>query len=111
MVFKHVDRNFLSCNRTENGIQTIEIEAFIPAKVTDEELASYENIDFDVEDYKNDLKTAKLVNDKDKVKTLMARWRFPSLSLHGIEGAFSDPGSKTVIPRKVIGESLMMKFL
>lgn len=74
------------------------------AKVTDEELASYDNIDFDVEDYKNDLQTAKLVNDKDKVKTLMARWRFPSLSLHGIEGAFSDPGSKTVIPRKVIGK-------
>ena len=75
------------------------------AKVTEEELASYENIDFDVEDYKSDLKTAKLVNDKDKVKTLMARWRFPSLSLHGIEGAFAEPGSKTVIPRKVIGES------
>lgn len=75
------------------------------AKVTDEELASYEGIDFDVEDYKNDLQTAKLVNDKDKVKTLMARWRFPSLSLHGIEGAFAEPGSKTVIPRKVIGKS------
>merc|ERR1719367_564277 len=74
------------------------------AKVTDEELAKYETIDFDVHDYKNDLKTAKLVNDKDKVKTLMARWRFPSLSLHGIEGAFSEPGSKTVIPRKVIGK-------
>merc|ERR1719490_677224 len=74
------------------------------AKVTDKELASYDNIDFDVEDYKNDLQTAKLVNDKDKVKTLMARWRFPSLSLHGIEGAFSDPGAKTVIPRKVIGK-------
>ena len=62
-----------------------------------------------MEDYKSDLKTAKLVNDKDKVKTLMARWRFPSLSLHGIEGAFSDPGSKTVIPRKVIGESMTNK--
>lgn len=34
----------------------------------------------------------------------MHRWRFPSLSLHGIEGAFSEPGSKTVIPRKVIGK-------
>lgn len=34
----------------------------------------------------------------------MHRWRQPSLSLHGIEGAFSDPGSKTVIPRKVIGK-------
>jgi nonspecific dipeptidase len=26
------------------------------------------------------------------------------LSLHGIEGAFSEPGCKTVIPRKVIGK-------
>ena len=34
----------------------------------------------------------------------MARWRNPSLSLHGIEGAFSEPGAKTVIPRKVIGK-------
>jgi len=34
----------------------------------------------------------------------MHRWRFPSLSLHGIQGAFSDPGSKTVIPAKVIGK-------
>lgn len=35
---------------------------------------------------------------------LMHRWRYPSLSLHGIEGAFSDFGAKTVIPRKVIGK-------
>lgn len=34
----------------------------------------------------------------------MHRWRQPSLSLHGIEGAFSEPGAKTVIPRKVIGK-------
>lgn len=34
----------------------------------------------------------------------MHRWRYPSLSLHGIEGAFSEAGSKTVIPRKVIGK-------
>jgi nonspecific dipeptidase len=34
----------------------------------------------------------------------MSRWRHPCLSLHGVEGAFSDPGSKTVIPRKVIGK-------
>lgn len=26
------------------------------------------------------------------------------MSLHGIEGAFSEPGAKTVIPRKVIGK-------
>ena len=34
----------------------------------------------------------------------MHRWRFPSLSLHGIHGAFSEPGAKTVIPRKVTGK-------
>lgn len=34
----------------------------------------------------------------------MSRWRDPSLSLHGIEGAFSETGSKTVIPKKVIGK-------
>lgn len=34
----------------------------------------------------------------------MNNWRYPSLSIHGIEGAFSGPGFKTVIPRKVIGK-------
>ena len=34
----------------------------------------------------------------------MSRWRYPSLSLHGIHGAFSEPGCKTVIPRKVSGK-------
>lgn len=34
----------------------------------------------------------------------MHRWRYPSLSLHGIEGAFSEAGAKTVIPRKVSGK-------
>lgn len=34
----------------------------------------------------------------------MHRWRNPSLSIHGIEGAFSGAGAKTVIPAKVIGK-------
>ncbi len=52
----------------------------------------------------SDLGAPRLIHGADKAKTLMARWRFPSLSLHGIEGAFHEPGSKTVIPRKVIGK-------
>lgn len=40
----------------------------------------------------------------DKKSLLMARWRYPTLSLHGIEGAFSGGGAKTVIPAKVIGK-------
>lgn len=34
----------------------------------------------------------------------MSRWRYPSLSVHGIQGAFDGEGAKTVIPRKVIGK-------
>ena len=41
---------------------------------------------------------------EDKKSLLMARWRYPTLSLHGIEGAFSGGGAKTVIPAKVFGK-------
>lgn len=34
----------------------------------------------------------------------MHLWRFPSLSIHGIEGAFDEPGTKTVIPGRVTGK-------
>eukprot|EP00096_Caligus_rogercresseyi_P012498 TRINITY_DN524_c1_g1_i1.p1 TRINITY_DN524_c1_g1~~TRINITY_DN524_c1_g1_i1.p1 ORF type:complete len:474 (-),score=170.24 TRINITY_DN524_c1_g1_i1:147-1568(-) len=74
------------------------------APLTPEEKASYEGIDFDVKDYASDVGTKRLITGEDKRKALMARWRYPSLSLHGIQGAFSDPGAKTVIPRKVIGK-------
>lgn len=64
----------------------------------------YKNIDFDPEDYRQDIGTSRCIQKGDKEKTLMHRWRFPSLSLHGIEGAFSEPGEKTVIPSKVVGK-------
>lgn len=34
----------------------------------------------------------------------MHLWRYPSLSIHGIEGAFDEPGAKTVIPGQVTGK-------
>eukprot|EP00092_Neocalanus_flemingeri_P021200 GFUD01022974.1.p1 GENE.GFUD01022974.1~~GFUD01022974.1.p1 ORF type:complete len:479 (+),score=174.92 GFUD01022974.1:58-1494(+) len=75
------------------------------APLTPEEEAKYVNIDFDVEEFRKDLGApGSLMHGADKAKTLMARWRYPSLSLHGIQGAFADPGAKTVIPRKVIGK-------
>ncbi|XP_010774099.1 cytosolic non-specific dipeptidase-like [Notothenia coriiceps] len=36
-----------------------------------------------------------------QVDLLAHRWRYPTVTIHGIEGAFSDPGTKTVIPAKV----------
>ncbi|CAL1717401.1 unnamed protein product [Somion occarium] len=40
----------------------------------------------------------------DKATVLMGRTREPSLSLHGIEGAYSGAGGKTVIPATVSGK-------
>ncbi|XP_044514037.1 cytosolic non-specific dipeptidase [Gracilinanus agilis] len=73
------------------------------APLSDEELSSYQKIDFDLEEYAKDVGAKKLLHDS-KEDILMHRWRYPSLSLHGIEGAFSGAGAKTVIPRKVTGK-------
>jgi len=75
------------------------------APLTPEEEAKYVNIDFDPEEYRQNIGApGSLMHGADKAKTLMARWRYPSLSLHGIQGAFADAGAKTVIPRKVVGK-------
>ncbi|XP_050301476.1 cytosolic non-specific dipeptidase-like [Anthonomus grandis grandis] len=74
------------------------------APLTSTEEQIYEKIDFDVGEYKDDIKAPKLLHNEVKEKILMHRWRYPSLSLHGIEGAFAEPGQKTVIPSKVIGK-------
>ncbi|XP_065746532.1 cytosolic non-specific dipeptidase isoform X2 [Phocoena phocoena] len=73
------------------------------ASVTDEELELYDKIDFDLEEYAQDVGAETLLHDCKK-DVLMHRWRYPSLSFHGIEGAFSGSGAKTVIPRKVVGK-------
>jgi len=73
------------------------------AKLTDEELALYKNIDFNGEAYNEEAGCFGLIHD-DKIETLLHKWRHPSLSIHGIEGAFDGAGAKTVIPRKVTGK-------
>jgi len=71
--------------------------------VTDAEKKRYENIDFSLEGYRKELEAGRLLSD-DKKDLLMRRWRFPSLSIHGIHGAFAEPGEKTVIPGHVTGK-------
>ena len=73
--------------------------------VTKEEEELYKTIEFDVDQFANEQKVHTL--QIDKMSLLMARWRYPTLSLHGIEGAFSGKGAKTVIPAKVIGKFSM----
>ncbi|RDA92514.1 hypothetical protein CP533_4206 [Ophiocordyceps camponoti-saundersi (nom. inval.)] len=73
------------------------------APVTKEEESLYEGISFTMDDIFQSLGSKTTIHD-DKKNTLMARWRYPSLSVHGIEGAFGGPGAKTVIPAKVVGK-------
>ncbi|KAH8699845.1 hypothetical protein BGZ61DRAFT_351652 [Ilyonectria robusta] len=73
------------------------------APVTADEEGLYDGISFTMETLHESLGSTTTIFE-DKKSTLMGRWRYPSLSLHGIEGAFSAPGAKTVIPAKVIGK-------
>ncbi|KAJ7291897.1 hypothetical protein C8J57DRAFT_1274164 [Mycena rebaudengoi] len=68
-----------------------------------EERAIYEKLDYTIADVEA-AAGGKITLSHDKVQVLMGRMRLPSLSLHGIEGAFSGPGAKTVIPAKVGGK-------
>lgn len=73
------------------------------APLTDDEKALYSDISFTMANLYESLGSQSSIHP-DKENTLMARWRYPSLSIHGVEGAFSAPGAKTVIPAKVIGK-------
>uniref|UniRef100_A0A8C0EEF2 Carnosine dipeptidase 1 n=1 Tax=Bubo bubo TaxID=30461 RepID=A0A8C0EEF2_BUBBB len=71
--------------------------------LTEEERKLYESIEFDLEEHKNNSGVKKFLYGT-KEEILLHLWRYPSLSIHGIEGAFHEPGIKTVIPAKVIGK-------
>ncbi|KAJ3070833.1 hypothetical protein HDU98_006174 [Podochytrium sp. JEL0797] len=73
------------------------------APVTEAENSLYQNLDFTLSDIHNATESQTTIHESVR-DTLMSRWRFPSLSLHGIEGAFYSPGAKTVIPAKVTGK-------
>ncbi|KAF6059931.1 Cys-Gly metallodipeptidase DUG1 [Candida albicans] len=73
------------------------------APLTDKEDQLYDSIDFSVEELNAASGSQTSLHDNKK-DILKHRWRFPSLSLHGIEGAFSGAGAKTVIPAKVVGK-------
>jgi len=73
------------------------------APLTPQEAALYHALDYGIQDVEASA-GAKIAVSDDKATVLMGRMRMPSLSLHGIEGAFSAPGAKTVIPAKVSGK-------
>ncbi|PQE26988.1 glutamate carboxypeptidase protein [Rutstroemia sp. NJR-2017a BVV2] len=86
-----------------NGKIQIPGLAELVAPLTDDEKALYGDISFTMDNLHESLGSQTTIHS-DKENTLMARWRYPSLSIHGVEGAFSQPGAKTVIPAKVTGK-------
>ncbi|KIL66067.1 hypothetical protein M378DRAFT_104061 [Amanita muscaria Koide BX008] len=78
------------------------VEDMVPAP-DDAERAIYHKLDYSIQDIE-ETAGAPITVSSDKVEVLMNRMRHPSLSLHGIEGAFYGPGGKTVIPAKVSGK-------
>ncbi|KAI1905730.1 hypothetical protein LOZ12_006758 [Ophidiomyces ophidiicola] len=77
--------------------------AELVAPVEDYEKCLYDAISYSMDDFHESLGSKTSIFSS-KEQTLMRRWRFPSLSIHGIEGAYHSPGAKTVIPAKVIGK-------
>lgn len=63
----------------------------------------YDTLHFSLEELEENVGSKTVIQDNVK-SAMQARWRYPSLSLHGIEGAFSEAGAKTVIPHKVKGK-------
>lgn len=63
----------------------------------------YQKLDYSVADLEA-AAGGKIAISDDKSTVIMARMRNPSLSIHGIEGAFSGGGAKTVIPATVGGK-------
>ena len=87
---------------TNGKIQIPDLQEMV-APLTDDEKGLYGDISYTMDNLYESLGSKTGVFE-DKESTLMARWRYPSLSVHGVEGAFSAPGAKTVIPAKVIGK-------
>jgi len=78
------------------------IEAMVEA-AGEKERKLYESFRYTIGDF--DASTGAHIGLSDqKADILMGRMRMPSLSLHGIEGAYSGTGIKTVIPAKVSGK-------
>ncbi|MHA2250548.1 MAG: M20/M25/M40 family metallo-hydrolase [Candidatus Kariarchaeaceae archaeon] len=76
----------------------------LPLGSTEESL--YDAIEYDLVRYREALGVKALQFDNVK-KVLLHKWRYPTISIHGIEGAFSGPGGKTVIPSRVTGKVSM----
>ncbi|GKZ81202.1 metallopeptidase M20 [Aspergillus niger] len=71
--------------------------------VTPDEIAQYEDIDFDMDEFRSTIGSEAAIYATAK-DTLMHRWRYPSITIHGINGADPSPNQTTAIYPKVTGK-------
>ena len=64
--------------------------------------AIYNSLDYNIADIEESAVSATALSS-DKATVLMGRMRYPSLSLHGIEGAFHGVGIRLSSPANVAG--------
>ena len=67
------------------------------------EMTEYENIDFTMKDFNEIIGSEAAIYD-DPTQILMHRWRYPSLTIHGISGADSTTNQTTAIYPSVTGK-------
>nr|XP_001402381.2 cytosolic non-specific dipeptidase [Aspergillus niger CBS 513.88] len=71
--------------------------------VTPDKIAQYEDIDFDMDEFRSTIGSEAAIYATAK-DTLMHRWRYPSITIHGINGADPSPNQTTAIYSKVTGK-------
>ncbi|CDF34511.1 unnamed protein product [Chondrus crispus] len=72
--------------------------------ITEAETELYKGITFDAEAFRHEAGDVPALLGENEKEVLMNRWRYPSLSIHGIEGGYSGEGFKTVIPGAATGK-------
>lgn len=73
-------------------------------ELTEDEIEWYKGITFSTEAFRKEAGNVPILLGESAKEVLMNRWRYPALSIHGIEGGYSGPGFKTVIAGSATGK-------
>jgi len=77
---------------SDGKIQIPGIYDMVPS-ITTEEAELYKKLTYDICMFNDSIKGSNEIFE-DPIQLLQARWRCHSLSIHGMQGAFSEPGFK-----------------
>lgn len=73
-------------------------------ELTEDEIEWYKGISFNTDVFRKEAGNVPALLGESAKEVLMNRWRYPALSIHGIEGGYSGSGFKTVIAGGATGK-------